>query len=258
MWYRHSHRPAGKQPRKSKSPLARGGFCIAGAGFEPATFGLWVAAETQALTERSDVVVDQLRAGVGVRRPAGDQRPLGRASRVDQHDDAGGRRVRGVGPRSATRRRHVAAPSWPLRVVRRPPFSGSSTDLPRHGPAAQRGRTAPRQRIPAKCASLMPSACRAYRLSNRVCGFASRNTWRAAPDRDVRSRGMTPVADSRGSGSCRIRPCRSNSRERREAAGQTGRLDSGARSDPNRCTKMRIYFVRSGLRPPTSMYPTMK
>jgi len=27
-------------PRKTKTPLARGGFWIAGAGFEPATFGL--------------------------------------------------------------------------------------------------------------------------------------------------------------------------------------------------------------------------
>ena len=40
IWTRSLRSFARSGPRKSKSPLARGGFCIAGAGFEPATFGL--------------------------------------------------------------------------------------------------------------------------------------------------------------------------------------------------------------------------
>ena len=35
-----NHVGAASGPKKHESPLARGGFRIAGAGFEPATFGL--------------------------------------------------------------------------------------------------------------------------------------------------------------------------------------------------------------------------
>ncbi len=37
---RHPHADPPNRPLKHENPLARGGFRIAGAGFEPATFGL--------------------------------------------------------------------------------------------------------------------------------------------------------------------------------------------------------------------------